>query len=216
MRTSFQELQSMRRIVVLGVLASFLIAGTALTQSEILQPGIQFHGIRDYREVMPGVLYRGGANNGRGPLSPNQLSALCEEGMGTAYYLYSTGFRGPSIIPCSKGELAYRYKGWDGQGRAAIHQQIYDAIKSKAKPVFIHCWNGIHATGAVAATALMQFCGISSKQAVSYWKVGIAPSLQYPNVIQNIQSFHPDPRLELTREEQATYCPKFGSPAGQP
>jgi hypothetical protein len=193
-----------------------MIIGTARSQDKIMQPGVPFHGIRDYREVMPGVLYRGGANNGRGPLNQNQLDALCGEGMGTAYYLYSTGFHGPSVTHCPKGSLNYGYEGWEGKGRAVIHQQIYNTIKSKGEPVFIHCWNGIHATGAVAATALMQFCGFSSKQAVSYWKVGIAPRVQYPSVIQSIQSFRPNPKLELTTEEQATYCPTLAAPAEHP
>ena len=108
----------MRRFVLLFVFAGLMNSGTALAQNKIMQPGVQFHGIRDYREVMPGVLYRGGANNGRGPLNQNELDALCEEGMGTAYYLYSTGFHGPSVIHCSKGDLDYRYEGWEGKGRA--------------------------------------------------------------------------------------------------
>jgi hypothetical protein len=186
-----------------------LMATGAFAQEKIMQPGTQFHGIRDYREVMPGVLYRGGANNGRGPLNRSQLNALCDEGIGTAVYLYSTQFPGPSTIHCSKGSLDYVYHGWEGRGRAAVHQQIYNAIKTKSKPVFIHCWNGIHATGAVAATALMQFCGMPGKTAVAYWKVGISSKLQYPHVIQDINNFHPDQSLRLMPEEQAQHCPKF-------
>jgi hypothetical protein len=127
-------------------------------QTNIMQTGSQFHGIRDFREVMPGVLYRGGANNGHAPLSKSELNALCEDDIGTAIYLYTTGFTGPSATSCSKGSLNYIDKGWEGSGRAAVHRQVYDTIKNKGKPVFIHCWYGIHATGAVAATALMQFC----------------------------------------------------------
>ena len=205
-----------RRFVPIVLIAALLNTSTALAQNKIMQPGAPFHGIRDYREVMPGALYRGGANNGRAPLNQGELDALCDAGMGTAYYLYSTGFHGPTVIHCSKGDLDYSYQGWEGKGRAIVHQQIYNTIKSKGKPVFIHCWNGIHATGAVAATALMQFCGISAKQAVDYWKVGIAPKLQYPSVIQNIESFQPNPKLELTPEEQATYCPKFGATDNHP
>jgi hypothetical protein len=186
-----------------------LVTASAFAQEKIMQPGTQFHGIRDYREVMPGVLYRGGANNGRGPLNRAELDALCDAGIGTAIYLYNTQFPGPSTIHCSKGSLDYIYRSWEGRGRAAVHQQIYNAIKNKSQPVFIHCWNGIHATGAVAATALMQFCGTSGKTAVAYWKVGIAPKLQYPKVIQDISNFHPDPALRLTAEEEAKYCPKF-------
>jgi hypothetical protein len=200
----------MRRLLLLVLIGALTNSGMALAQNNIMQPGVPFHGIRDYREVMPGVLYRGGANNGRAPLNQSQLDALCDQGMGTAYYLYSTGFHGPSVTHCSKGELDYNYEGWEGKGRATIDQQIYNTIKSNGKPVFIHCWNGIHATGAVAATALMQFCGVSAKQAVDYWKVGIAPKLQYPSVIRNIESFQPNPKLELTPEEQTKYCPKFG------
>jgi hypothetical protein len=211
-----REAKVMKRLVLIVLIAGMVNTGTALAQNKIMQAGERFHGIRDYREVMPGVLYRGGANNGRAPLRQSQLEALCDAGMGTAYYLYSTGLHGPSVTHCSKGDLDYSYESWEGKGRARIDQQIYNTIKSKGKPVFIHCWNGIHATGAVAATALMQFCGISAKQAVDYWKVGIAPKVQYPSVIRNIQSFQPNPKLELTPEEQATYCPKFGTPDNHP
>jgi hypothetical protein len=178
-------------------------------ENKIMEPGTTYHGIRDYREVMPGVLYRGGANNGRGPLREQQLEALCAAGFGTAVYLYRTGFSGPSTVQCSKGSLRYITEGWEGKGRAAVDQQIYDAIKSKDKPIFIHCWNGIHATGAVAATALMQFCNISPQEAVAYWKVGIAPRVQYPSVIRSIQSFQRNPELQLTSEQQKQYCPQF-------
>jgi hypothetical protein len=174
-----------------------------------MQSGSSFHGMRDYREVMPGVLYRGGANNGRAPLRNDQLKALCEAGFGTAVYLYRTGFSGPSTVQCSKGSLRYITEGWEGKGRAAVNQQIYDVIKSKDKPILIHCWNGIHATGAVAATALMQFCKTSPQEAVAYWKVGIAPRVQYPSVIRSIESFQRNPELELTPEQQRQYCPQL-------
>ena len=191
---------------IVYLLAPFVVCAQ---QPKIMQPGVPFHRIRDYREVMPGVLYRGGANNGHAPLKQDQLDALCEAGIGTADYLYRTGFSGPSTIHCSKGSLEYLYEGWEGTGRAAVHQQIYNTIKNKGKPVFIHCWNGIHATGAVAATALMQFCNLSSQKAVEYWKVGVAPRVQYPSVIQNIEQFRPNPSLQLTPEERGQYCPQF-------
>jgi hypothetical protein len=208
-RTPQSSRQVTKGLVVLMLLAALTNASTTLAQTSIMKPGAPFHGIRDYREVMPGALYRGGAANGRAPLNQSELDALCNAGMGTAYYLYSTGLRGPSVTHCSKGDLDYSFEGWEGKGRAIIHQQIYNTIKTKGKPVFVHCWNGIHATGAVAATALMQFCGISAQQAVQYWKVGVAPRVQYPSVIRNIESFQPNSKLLLTPEEQATYCPKF-------
>jgi hypothetical protein len=189
----------------------YLVTPPLLFAQKIMQTGSQFHGIRDFREVMPGVLYRGGANNGHAPLSHDELNALCEDDIGTAIYLYTTGFSGPSVTHCSKGSLDYIDKGWEGSGRTAVHKQIYDVIKNKGKPVFIHCWYGIHATGAVAATALMQFCNVSPQQAVNYWKVGVPAKLQYPKVIQSIMSFKPDPALRLTPEERDQYCPHFSA-----
>jgi hypothetical protein len=176
-----------------------------------MQTGSQFHGIRDFREVMPGVLYRGGANNGHAPLSHDELNAHCEYDILTTVYLYTTGFSCPSVTHSSKGSLDYIDKGWEGSGRTAVHKQIYDAIKNKGKPVFIHCWYGIHATGAVAATALMQFCNVSPQQAVDYWKVGVPAKLRYPKVIKSIMSFKPDPALRLTPEERDQYCPHFSA-----
>jgi len=195
--------------IVLLVAILCLVTPRLLFAQKIMQTGSQFHGIRDFREVMPGALYRGGANNGHAPLSHDELNALCEDDIGTAIYLYSTGFSGPSITHCSKGSLDYIDRGWEGQGRAAVHEQIYHAIKNKGKPIFIHCWYGIHATGAVAATALIQFCNLPPKQAVGYWKVGVPAKLQYPKVIQSITGFKPNPALQLTPEERDQYCPRF-------
>jgi hypothetical protein len=45
-----------------------LAVSARLQETNIMQSRSSFHGIRDYGEVMPGVLYRGGANNGRAPL----------------------------------------------------------------------------------------------------------------------------------------------------
>src|SRR5947209_15330039 len=113
------------------LLLQFLILTTgAFAQGTLIFFFQAEDGIRDYREVMPGVLYRGGANNGRGPLNQSQLNALCDEGIGTAVYLYSTQFPGPSTIRCSKGSLDYVYHGWEGRGRAAVHQQIHNVIKN--------------------------------------------------------------------------------------
>jgi hypothetical protein len=198
----------MRRLATC-VLLIIALAENGFAQSSIMRAGTQFHGIRDFREVMPKALYRGGANNGHGPLTQDQLKALCKEDIGTAIYLYTTGFRGYSTTQCSKGNLDYIDEGWEGAGRSAVHKKIYDTIKNHGKPVFVHCWNGIHATGAIAATALIQFCNLSPQKAVEYWKVGVAPKVQYSKVIQSILGFHPNPALALTSAEQSSYCPQF-------
>src|SRR6202022_1453130 len=171
----------MKHYLALPLLAILcLVRPPVLFAQKIMQTGSSFHGIRDFREVMPGALYRGGANNGHAPLNRDELNALCEDDIGTAIYLYTTGFSGPSVTHCSKGSLDYIDKGWEGSGRTAVHKQIYDVIKNKGKPVFIHCWYGIHATGAVAATALMQFCNVSPSKPSPIGKSGFRQSFSIP------------------------------------
>jgi hypothetical protein len=82
----------MRRLILVVATAGLMYANSAFAQNKIMQPGAPFHGIRDYHEVMPGALYRGGANNGHHPLNQSELNALCEADVGTAFYLYRTGF----------------------------------------------------------------------------------------------------------------------------
>lgn len=196
--------------ILLSTASAILCAGSiAAARSSIYSVGSSFHGVRDFREVLPGVLYRGGANNGRSPLNSNQLRALCESGMGSSVYLYNSGFAGASNTSCAQGSMSYQYTNYQGQGLRTIHRMIHQTIKTNGKPVFVHCWYGIHATGLVAATALMQFCDINSSQAVEYWKVGIAPSLQYPHVIEAIRNFRPDPNLRLSAQEQRNLCPQM-------
>lgn len=171
--------------------------------------GSNIFSVRDFREVMPGVLYRGGATLGkdRTALSTAQLKSLCEAGVGSAYYLYSKSIP-TSKFSCSSGkQVDYDSMDWS-KAPSTVNKQIYKSIHDGADPVFVHCWYGIHATGFVSATALIQFCGYSNNEAVAYWKVGIAPSLQYQKVIDKILAFERDPSLTLTPAEQDRVCPK--------
>lgn len=195
--------------ILSAVLLTVFFCGLTAEASSLYETGTSVSGIRDVREVLKDVLYRGGANNGRAPMNSRQLNTLCERGIGTTIYLYNTGFSGPSTTTCSQGSMRYKYNSYSSSGIATIHSQIYETIKTGGKPVFVHCWYGIHATGLVAATALMQFCDMPTEQAVRYWKVGIAPSLQYQKVIDSIRSFRKNPALALSSEEKARVCPQM-------
>jgi hypothetical protein len=165
--------------------------------------------VRDFREVMPGVLYRGGATTGedRTALTKSQLDSICEGGAGSAYYLYKKSVP-TDKYSCTSGK-SVDYSSMDySSSPKTINKRIYKSIHDSAKPVFVHCWYGIHATGFVAATALMQFCDYSASEAVEYWKVGIAKKLQYSKVITQIQNFKRDPDLNLTPAEKDRVCPK--------
>lgn len=186
----------------------FLLTSSTFA-SDIWERGSTVGGILDFREVMPGLLYRGGAGSDRQPLDRAQLGFLCEKGVGHAFYVYPQGFRGASETSCGSNTILYQQKSWDRPNMVDIHRAIYDSVKSDQRPVFVHCWYGIHATGLVAATALMQFCGVSAAKAVEYWKVGIVPKLQYPHVIEKIRNFRPNPALQLTESEQSQFCPQM-------
>lgn len=193
-----------------AVIATLLVlSATQVFASGIWDKGSVVGGILDFREVMPDVLYRGGSGGGRTPLNNSQLQYLCSEGVGASYYLYSKGFRGNSEHSCNGNSMSYRQKNWNDSGMLEVHRAVHSSIKSGQRPVFIHCWYGIHATGMVAATALMQFCDVDAETAVKYWKVGIAPSLQYPKVIAMIRNFKANPALKLSSAEKSRYCPRM-------
>ncbi len=171
------------------------------------------HGVGQFGEVLKDALYRGGQIQSgeaaaQSPLTDSQLTKLCDQNFGEAVYLYNTGFRGPVSKTCSQGSINYSSISWAGNTHA-IMEKIYQSITATHKPVFIHCWWGIHATGSVAATALMQFCHATPDQAVEYWKVGIAPVLQYPKVMDQIRAYRSDPSLELSATDRARVCPQM-------
>src|SRR5215472_9171469 len=74
----------MRTTLLLRLCLPFLLVTvSAFAQEKIMQPGTQFHGIRDYREVMPGSFFVAAQTTGAGLLiglnsmrSAMQASAL--------------------------------------------------------------------------------------------------------------------------------------------
>ena len=50
---------------------------------------------------------------------------------------------------------------------------VYEsAINDSVGPVYLHCWNGWHASGYISALILKQFCGMSDIEATAYWDLG--------------------------------------------
>ncbi len=83
---------------------------------------------------MANVLYRDGANNGRAPLNQGELNALCEDDIGTAIYLYNTGFSGPSTTKCSKGSLDYMYESWQGKAARQFTKRFTILLRTRVNP----------------------------------------------------------------------------------
>ena len=185
------------------------------------------YGTRNFREILKGIAYRGGANNrfheenrrdNMNPLPPDGLENLCKEGFGTAYYLYRTNFdsvsRQTHCTSSRTGKRTLEYFQLSPKESDHVHemlQSIFDSIKDHRKgPVYLHCWNGWHASGLISAKVLRQFCGLSADEAVEYWDKntdGHNSEPKYESIRQNIRDFQPFPDLAITSDEAALICP---------
>lgn len=210
-------------VMVVGVLlcTSNLFA-QSLTKAQINEviPGSseKFHKLRYMRTVLDRVLYRGGGPGGKVQLSDNNLKALCEDNFSGAVYLYSDGFKGPQTITCADKTKSVHYvvSGFRGTEGEKTLRAIYNVIKSQSTanplgPIFVHCWNGWHASGEISAYALRQFCDMSGDEAAAYWGKNIGDQGNLPKYgsIQNrIRAFQKIPGLEITAEEKSRICPR--------
>jgi hypothetical protein len=204
-----------RKAVLLAtVLALFVIA---FAQNSEAQNSTQNPIIKDFQTTISGILYRGGSR-GANPLSEAQLQHLCEEGVGHAIYTYDTGFKKAPARTCTMkdgrpGKIEYSYfRFLDKKGiedsMAAIHNSI---VNPSAGSTFVHCWNGWHASGEIAAMALKQFCDYSNEQATEYWKENIGDKgnlPKYGRVLTRIENFQPLPSLKLSLKQQSQICPR--------
>lgn len=136
-----------------------LLALLLLVQTNFAQAGA----VKNQQNVLGGVLTRAGVA-GQQQLSDQQLSTLCEQGYSHAFFLYSGA--SPRTIRCSRGQISYRSVSW--LNPAPILEAINAGLKGGGR-VFVHCFNGAHASGFVAAVALRQFCRYSGGQAMDYW-----------------------------------------------
>lgn len=191
---------------------------------------VELYGTRNVRAVLNGVYYRGGANNAfhrqakrhnSNPLPDDGLANLCRAGFGSAFYLYPTRYdSAPPTETCETqegepGQLDY------GQisvlrGRRDDIRRILTSVHEHIKqpelgPIYIHCWNGWHASGYAAAATLRQFCGFNAAQAVRYWDLhtdGVNGRARgYEKVRELIRKFEPFPELTITDDERAVLCP---------
>ncbi|MGZ3695924.1 MAG: hypothetical protein ACXWQO_17700 [Bdellovibrionota bacterium] len=149
---------------------SFL-AVLLLAQSNFAHAGA----VKNQQNILGGVLVRAGVS-GRTQLSDQQLRTLCEQGFSQAFFLYSGAT--PRSISCSKGRISYRSVSW--LNPAPILQAVNAGLNGGGR-VFVHCLNGAHASGVIAALALRQFCRYSGEEAMAYWArtnaYGIPPGI---------------------------------------
>jgi hypothetical protein len=188
----------------------------------------QLYGTRNVRAVLNGVYYRGGANNAfhrkskrnnSNPLPDDGLANLCQEGFGTALYMYPTrSDTAPATETCRtyEGDAGHLDYGQVSvlRGRRADIQRVlatvYEHIqKPELGPVYVHCWNGWHASGYAAAATLRQFCGFTAEQAVRYWDLNTdgVNGRGYEKVRELIRKFTPFPEMTIASDQRAALCP---------
>lgn len=182
------------------------------------------YGVRNFRAVLRGIIYRGGANNAynkngkranQNPLPEVGLKSLCEEGFKSAVYLYSTNFSTASkAISClnfakQKNQLDYKQiSGLNVDNEKTFLEMIYKAIKGQIpSPIYLHCWNGWHASGLVSTLALRQFCGLTAEQGLAYWTENTdTHSTGYEIIKTRIKNFKPLPQLQISELERREIC----------
>ncbi|MEY4615231.1 MAG: hypothetical protein RJB66_191 [Pseudomonadota bacterium] len=191
----------------------------------------ELYGARNFRAVLNGVMYRGGANNkynkygrrdNRNPLPEMGLKNFCQEGFGKVYYMYSTNYdKKQSVIRCNSErsskpsqnhQMDYKQLGpWEQKNQYQLLKVVYDSIMNPQEgPVYFHCWNGWHASGLISALTLRQFCDFSGDEAVRYWDQntdGNNDLKAYEAYRQMIRSFSPFQDLKISQDLQRLICP---------
>lgn len=186
------------------------------------------YGVRNFRMVLNGAVYRGGANNAfnrngkrhnSNPLPNEGLKNLCEEGFDQAIYLYPTRYStAASTTTCHSTR--------DGSTRTLRYDQIsplagessYKSIlrivherlqRGNGHPIYVHCWNGWHASGFISALILRQFCGVSGDEAVAYWNRntdGVNKGARYDKIRARIRAFQPYAEFGISAEMRSQLC----------
>lgn len=186
------------------------------------------YGVRNFRAVLNGVYYRGGANNAyhrsdkrgnQNPLPEDGLLNLCTEGFATAIYLYAANFETAShSVDCRTADgTSNRLNYIQLSILSASKSEIYELLRliryhlrgDGVGPLYAHCWSGWHASGLASAYTLRQFCGFSASQAIKYWNENAdgRSGAKYDPIRKKIREFVPFNNLQLTAEESAVVCP---------
>lgn len=183
------------------------------------------YGVRNFRVVLHGVYYRGGANNtyntvdgirdNKNPLQAGGLKNLCEEDFKQSIYLYSTNYgTAPTSVSCTnykneKSTLKYeQISPLSFKNNEKFLDKVYQVIKGQAAgPIYGHCWNGWHASGFVSAILLKQFCGYSDAKALDYWIKNTDGDSNYPSIQNQVTAFKPMAKYQISAAESELICP---------
>ncbi|MEX1192909.1 MAG: OmpA family protein [Brumimicrobium sp.] len=185
------------------------------------------YGTRNLRTILHGVAYRGGANNyfhkenkrnNHNPMPDDGIRNLCQEGFSAAIYLYRENFETApekDTCGCINGGVNdldyYQFDYYDQEHIYDALKLVYDAaVNDSVGPVYMHCWNGWHASGLFGALTLRQFCGYDKWEAINYWDLGTDGannSPRYQKIREIIKDFEPYEDLMIKDSLGNTICP---------
>ena len=187
----------------------------------------KLYGTRNLRPILHGIAYRGGGNNyyhktdkrkNQNPLPDDGLINLCKEGFSKSIYLYQRNFDSAySAVNCNcidgeKNNVEYlQLDYFDNTHVYEMVKMVYEsATQESVGPVYLHCWNGWHASGYISAILLKQFCGYTNLQATSYWDIatdGANQSPRYRTIRDQINDFVPIEEFKLSDKMGNSICP---------
>lgn len=185
------------------------------------------YGTRNMRPILHGIAYRGGGNNyyhktdkrkNQNPLPKDGVINLCQEGFSKSVYLYQRNAdsiidnTGCNCINGKSNDLEYvQLDYFDPAHIYEMVKMVYEsATQDSIGPVYLHCWNGWHASGYISAILLKQFCGYTNLQATSYWDIatdGANKSPRYRTIRKQINDFVPFPEFRLEDGMGEKICP---------
>ncbi len=180
------------------------------------------YGTRNLRTILHGIAYRGGANNfyhklnkrdNHNPLPQDGLKNLVKQGFSSAVYLYGTNFSTAQKFAVNENTNDtlnyYQIGGNNKKELRKIMLMVKDAINNPEKgPIYFHCWNGWHQSGYISSAILMQFCGISNKEAYQYWIDNTdGVNKGYDNVKKLVKNFVPFKDITIDKELKEKICP---------
>jgi len=180
-------------------------------------------GARNFRTVLKGVLYRGGANNvfntcqnryNNNPMSMQSLIKLSSLGFNNVFYLYGKNFERyyPDEVQNSLSNAGIHYSSVaphsDSLAYIILKQIHYNINHPEAGPLYLHCWNGWHMSGIMSAFALMQFCDFRNQSALQYWIKGTDGNDKgFDKIKKRILSFKKYPELDISPSQKLKICP---------
>jgi hypothetical protein len=198
-----------------GTTPSYTGRWAGLASDELLRRGDGgVPGLARVRPVLQGVLYRAGFEQGdttNSGLSEAQRTALCQAGFSGAFYVDFAKRTPFGVTDC--GNNAFDYQGGLSMKPRALMRRIGVVIDDPdLGPLLLHCRWGVHSSGAIAAMALVQFCGWTVERAKAYWNASrdgapCAGSCEQW-IDERFDRFKLDPSLVPDPGEQERLCPR--------